>query len=310
MGYVERQVPQGTEVFLDHVSWFLSDLDVAARVLGRLGFQVSGVNVQYDANERGELAPTGTSNRLVLLERGFLEFLVATGETPLADQLYKAAARYAGLHLIAMTHPDMAVQRARLLSAGFAMLPTVHMRRPVRTPEGDREVAYTILRTEPGQMAEGRVQMLTAHTPELLWRPGTMTHDNAAQALTDLLVCVTDPAEAVPRYERYTGRTARQAGACEAIEFERGRIMIAGLAGAQAMVPGFAAPSLPYSAGVALRSADLSATRDALARGGVKPMLGTGDLICVRPTDALGAYLLFHAASVETPWQALRAAQR
>src|SRR3954471_22290608 len=95
------QLPQGDEVFLDHVGYFVADLDAAGTQLERLGFRVSAVNVQTNADASGALRPSGTSNRLAKLKFGFLELLAATHETPLADQFKQQIARYSGLHLIA-----------------------------------------------------------------------------------------------------------------------------------------------------------------------------------------------------------------
>jgi hypothetical protein len=303
--WIDRQLPQGDEIFLDHVGFFVTDLEVAARQLERLGFQVSPLNVQHNADEHGELVPTGTSNRLALLERGFIEMLAATGETPLADQLRGAVARYQGLHLIALTHADMAAQRRRLVNAGFAMQRIVNLRRRVATVDGERQMAYSVLRTEPGEMAEGRVQMLTNHTPELLWTPGSAVHDNRVDALTQLLVCVRDPVEAVLRYGRFCGRGVSGDEQIAIVALERGDILLVSASRAVSMLPDLTLPDLPYIAGIALRSADLEATRRVLTREAIKTPFATDELICVGPVDALGAYLLFHARSVDAPWQAL-----
>ncbi len=303
--WIDRQLPQGDEIFLDHVGYFVADLEAAAHQLRRLGFQVSPLNVQHNANERGELVPTGTSNRLALLERGFIEMLAATGETPLADQLRKAVARYQGLHLIALTHADMAAQRRRLIDAGFAMQGIVNLRRRVETAEGERQMAYSVLRTQPGEMAEGRVQMLTNHTPELLWTLGSTVHDNRADALTQLLVCVRDPVEAALRYGRFCGREIKGDEQCAVVTLGRGHILLVSPSRAAAMLPDLTLPDLPYIAGIALRSVDPEATRRVLMREAIKTPIATDELICVGPVDALGAYLLFHARSVDAPWHAL-----
>ena len=303
--WIDRQLPQGDEIFLDHVGFFVTDLEVAARQLERLGFQVSPLNVQHNADEHGELVPTGTSNRLALLERGFIETLAATGETPLAVQLRGAVARYQGLHLIALTHADMAAQRRRLVNAGFAMQRIVNLRRRVATVEGERLIAYSVLRTEPGEMAEGRVQMLTNHTPELLWTPGSTAHDNQVDALTQLLICVRDPVEAALRYGRFFGREIKGDQERAVVALDRGDILLVSPSRAAAMLPDLTLPDLPYIAGIALRSADLAATRRVLMREQIKTPIATDELICVGPSDALGAYLLFHAESVDAPWQAL-----
>jgi hypothetical protein len=308
--WTDRQLPLGDEIFLDHVGYFVADLEAAGRQLERLGFQVSLLNVQYNANEQGDLVHTGTSNRLALLDRGFIEVLAATGRTPLADQLRKAMARYQGLHLIALTHADMTAQRSRLTSAGFAMQDMVNLRRRVATPEGERQMAYSVLRTEPGQMAEGRVQMLTNHTPELLWMPGSMAHENRVDALTELLICVRDLAEAASRYGRFVGRTVDSEGGCAVIALERGHIVLVDASRAAAILPDLTLPDVPYVAGMALRTTDLVETRRVLTRNSVRPLVATDQLICVGPADALGAYILFHAESVDAPWQALRSASQ
>ena len=110
----DRQLPLGNDVFLDHVGYFTADLDAAGAQLERLGFAVSPINLQQNADASGRLKPSGTSNRLAVLRRGFLEVLAATHDTPLGDQLKAALARYAGLHLIALSHADIPRQRERL----------------------------------------------------------------------------------------------------------------------------------------------------------------------------------------------------
>src|SRR5262249_25840267 len=120
-GWADRQLPQGDELFVDHVGYFVPDLQAAGAQLERLGFCVSLVNVQTNADATGALNPSGTSNRLAKLRRGFIEILAATHDTPLADQFKLALGRYAGLHLIAFSHDDVLGTRARLVGAGFAM---------------------------------------------------------------------------------------------------------------------------------------------------------------------------------------------
>ena len=121
MAWIDRQVPEGDEIFYDHIGYFVPNLETAGAQLEKLGFQVSAINIQYNENEAGELIPTGTSNRLAKLNRGFIEVLAATGESALADQLLAMLARYQGLHVIALTHPDMTRTATRLSDAGIDM---------------------------------------------------------------------------------------------------------------------------------------------------------------------------------------------
>ena len=298
-------MPEEDEIFLDHVGFFAEDLDDAGSRLQRLGFQVSDVNVQLNADASERLAPSGTSNRLVKFHRGFLEVLAATGETVLSDQLRQGLARFAGLHVVALTHPDMDAQHRRLTSSGFALQPLVRMRRLIQTAEGERVMAYTILRTAPGEMPEGRVQMLTTHTPDLFWTSGVTDHANQADGLTDLLVCAQEPKEAARRFGRFTARLPIDDALFTAVNLDRGRILFAAACVVEKLHDRFSPPADSYAAGQAIRSLDMLVTGEVLLSAGVRPIYADADLICLGPEDGLGAYLLFHGASIAHPWLAL-----
>lgn len=304
-GWIDRQMPVGDEIFLDHVGYFAAGLDRAGETLARLVFQVSSVNTQYNADDEGELTLSGTSNRLVKLRRGFLEVLAATSDTPLADRLRAGLGRYAGLHVVALTHPDMAAQRRRLVADGFAMQEPVNLRRRVPTAEGERVMAYTVLRTGPDVMPEGRVQMLTTHTPELFWTPGATEHANLADGLTDLLVCVSDPVEAAARFARFAARPTRRRRDWIELALDRGRMLFADAAAVVRLIDGFKPPGMPYIVGQALRTRSVTAVDRTLRGSGIAPVHADRGLICIHPSDALGGYLLFHEASVADPWSEL-----
>jgi catechol 2,3-dioxygenase-like lactoylglutathione lyase family enzyme len=304
---IDRQLPVNGEVFLDHVGLFVRDLEDAGRRLERLGFRVSPVNLQQNADEAGTLRPSGTSNRLAVMRRGFIEILAATHDTPLADQLKQALGRYQGIHLIALSHPDVPAQRARLAAAGFKMQQVVRLRRHKQTPDGLREVAWSVLRPEPGVMAEGRVQFAFCHTPELTWTEDASELENGADGLTDLLLCVDDRREAAARYGRFAGREPTLDGDLSVVALDRGRLLFAEPKGAAKILPAPTLPAVPFMAGQAVRTVSIAATRDALSRRGVAPLFADDDLVCLGPGDALGGYLLFHASSVSRPWSVLAA---
>jgi catechol 2,3-dioxygenase-like lactoylglutathione lyase family enzyme len=302
----DRQLPQGEEVFLDHVGYFVADLEAAGRALERLGFRVSPVNLQQNADAAGTLRPSGTSNRIALLRRGFIEMLAATHQTPLADQLRQSLARYAGIHLIALSHGDIPRQCERLTAAGFRMQEVVRLRRHKQTPQGVREVAWSVLRPEPGEMPEGRVQFALCHTPELTWPDDAPVPENGADALTDLLLCVADRREAAERFGRYVGRSPAHEANISTVPLDRGRLLFVEPAETGHVLPSFVPPAVPYMAGQALRS-DVSRAREVLAKRGVQPLFADDELVCIGPADALGSYLLFHGVSVNEPWRALAA---
>ncbi len=301
--WIDRQLPAAGEIFLDHIGYFVRDLDAAGARLARLGFRVSPINLQQNVDETGTLRPSGTSNRLAVLRRGFIELVAATHDTPLADALTGALERCQGIHLIALSRADIAAERARLTAAGFAMQPVVQLRRHKQTADGMREVRWSVLRPEAGVMPEGRVQFAFCHTPELTWDDGVP--ENAADGLSDLLLRVADRHEAAGRYGRYLDRAAIHGGDASLVPLDRGRLVFVEPKGAAEILPGLTLPALPFMAGQALRSADIAATRAILERNGVAPLFANASLVCVGPADALGGHLLFHAPTITDPWAAL-----
>lgn len=305
MAWLERQLPEADQTFLDHVGFFVADIQAAEATFQRIGFTLTPVNIHYHAGADGALVRSGTANRLAVLRRGYLEVLAAVADTPLADQLTTALARYAGLHLLAFTHADVASREARLLAAGFDLQPTVKLRRPVQTPAGDRTLHVTVVRAQPGVFPEGRVQLLTHETPELIWQPGADRHPNRADALTDVLLVCEDARAKAERFARFTGGCLAPEEDHWVVSLDRGRLSFATPQAAGRLLPAFAPPALPYTAALAIASADLGCTRAALADRGVRPLLDREGLVCLGPADGAGAYILFHALGAMPVWRPL-----
>lgn len=294
MAWIERQSPDGDEIFLDHVGWFVADLDAAAARLAELGFAVTEENVHMNRQPDGSAVPSGTVNRLSTLALGYLEFLGARGDTPLARQHGSQLARYEGLHLMAFSSSDVPAEAPRLQGLGFETLEPVDMRRAIDTPEGPGEARFSVLRVPPEVMPEGRVQWCGHWTPEHVWRPDGLANPNGADALLGALWVVDDLEEALDRYGRFLRKPAeRMSDGWGRIQMERGFLDFATVAGASSRAPGFqGAPTTPFGAAVWLRSEDLDATERYFASAAI-PFDRAGDEIVVGPDQALGAALVF-----------------
>jgi hypothetical protein len=293
------QTPAADEIFLDHIGWFVPSIAEAGAAFERLGFRLTPFVAQHNADPLGgPPKPAGTGNRCAMLRRGYLEILTAIPgleDAPLARQLNEAVDRYPGIHLVAMTCGDAARAHAHLREAGFEPGDPVHLRRPVKTEDGgEAEVSFTVIRVPPGKMAEGRVQMLSQNTPDLVWQDSFIARDNAVDALTGVLLCVADPAEAAGRYARFTGKPATGDGSYMTIELDRGRLAVATASHAREMLPGLSVPSLPFMAAAGLASSDLAATRAFLAARGVTLLTEGEGWLCVDPAEAVGGALVIH----------------
>jgi hypothetical protein len=290
------QTPSGGQIFLDHVGWFVPDIEEAGGRFERLGFVLTPFVAQHNADPAGgPPRPAGTGNRCAMLRRGYLEILSAVPpvDTPLAAQLRGAVDRYTGVHLIAFTVADAEGAHARLEAAGFAPPPPVHLRRPVALPDGNAaEVAFTVIRVPPEAMAEGRIQILRQETPDLVWQDHLLARDNAVDGLAGALLCVDDPAAVSERYARFTGRSAAGSGEYRTIDLDRGRLAFAAPDRCRALLPGVAIPATPFIAAIALRCRDLEALRRLCAERSIRLLPSDDGTVRVAPSEAVGAALV------------------
>ncbi len=202
-----NQRPEPGHLVLDHISHWVPDPAAAAAALAELGFFVTPFSAQSVGDPP---VPAGTGNHCVMLEGGYLEFLAPLADTPNAATLRAGIARYTGVHLIAFGTVDPIGDQARLQAGGFAPLDPVALSRPIETPEGFRHARFTVVRTKPGMMEEGRVQFVEQHTPDFLWQKRWLSHKNGATRLKRVEICVADPQAAVARYAAYTGLAATE----------------------------------------------------------------------------------------------------
>lgn len=294
-------VPADGAVGLDHVGLFAPDMARAALAMEQLGFALTPYSPQRHTLASGEIVPTGTANRLAILGLGYIELLTAIGDTPIADQLRHATRRYTGAHLIAFGTADAEATHARLGQAGFEPLPMVRLQRTVPTAAGERLARFSVVRVPPERMPEGRMQFCRQHTPELVWQAERQNHPNRAHILTDILLCVDDPAEAAARYGRFLGLapTARD-GFC-VLELARGRLHLFDPDGL-ARSTGTLAPTTPFMAGFALASADLAATRAVLAERGADAREIAPDVIAAKMSEGIATTILFTGPDAALPW--------
>src|SRR5262249_47965399 len=112
---VDRQLPIGDEIFLDHVGHFVRDRDAASRALAPAGFAPTPASARANPDPAGGVPQLpGTGNVPAMFARGYIEVLFKTAGTPLGRELDARLARYGGVHLAAFAVADAAAAHARL----------------------------------------------------------------------------------------------------------------------------------------------------------------------------------------------------
>jgi Glyoxalase-like domain len=284
----ERQLPIGDEIFLDHVAHFVRDADAATRALIRAGFEPTPVSIQVNPEgDRGGPRPTGTANVTAMLSRGYIEILFKTGYTPLAGELDAGINWYEGVHLVALAVADAARWHQGLAEQGFRVRQLSKMERQVDSGGAPAKAAFTVARVESGEMPEGRIQMLTHRTEEIVWQPRWLSHPNGASVLLRVIIAVADPEGAAQRYARFTRRPASRSTLGCTIGLDRGCIELMTIESFKQMLPEIPVPCLPFIGAYAIRTTSLASVEEMLTRVGLKTLRRPQSLIASFP-EGLG----------------------
>lgn len=269
---------------LDHVGIAGPDLDALRIAYERLGFRLTPRAQHHAPGPDLVVRPIGTGNHCAMLRQGYLELIAVIDPTLPSNTLDRFLARYHGLHIIAFEIEDPEAERARLREAGIAIPGVAWLERPIEVQGGTATARFA--RLPMPEAPEGRIQLIRHLTPELLWQPDLLDHPNRAVALDEVTVVVGDPAASADRFARLVGIAATPVSDGLVITLPRGRVRIT----TGEPYPGVAAPSLPFIAGVTLRTDDGGATiRRIVGTAGRE----TADGFLVPPAAAGGAALLF-----------------
>jgi Glyoxalase-like domain len=282
----DRQLPVADEIFLDHVGHFVRDIEGASRAFQRAGFAPTPVSIQSNPDPAGGPPKlTGTGNVTVMFQRGYIEALFKTSDTPLGRQLDAGLARHGGVHLIAFSVADAAAAHRRLAGDGFRVQPLVEMQRPVETGGAPGTAEFTLARVEPGEMPEGRIQILTHHTEQMVWQPRWLEHPNGAFGLSGVWIAVDYAPDAARRFSRFTGHAADPTTYGQVIKLDRGGIGLIGPNSFALMFPEIPAPSLPFIGVYGIKVRSLGVVEDLVRRGGLQARRDDDRLYVVWPEE-------------------------
>jgi hypothetical protein len=300
---VDRQLPAGDEIFLDHVAHFVRDAEAASRALARAGFMPTPLSIQVNPDAAGGTQPTGTGNVTAMFERGYTEVLFKTADTALSREFDAALDRHAGVHLAAFSVADAEKAHRRLAAGGFHTRDLVRMRRPVSTPTGKATAAFTLARVARDAMPEGRLQFLTHHTEDAVWQPRWLSHPNGVNGLIDVVIAVADLDEAVQRFARFTGRAAVMLTDAALFRLDRGGVYLVSQYRAAEKLPEVAFATLPFILGYALRVRSLAAAEAAVNHADLEWRAIEDGLVAVFPPElGQGAWFFVERASA-LPWR-------
>ncbi|MEM6499048.1 MAG: VOC family protein, partial [Pseudomonadota bacterium] len=188
---------------LDHIVPAVQNLDHAAQVWQSLGFTMTP----------RAMHAWGTSNRLIQLDRFFVEVLeVASPEklippsprnfsfgSYLADYLK----RREGIAMTVFESQDATEDRDQFAERGLPDLEPFYFERQQTLPDGEQKtVAFSLAFAPPEASPDAVFFTCQQHAPQLFWKPQYQTHANTAYAVDEVTMVAADPAAYAPVLEQ------------------------------------------------------------------------------------------------------------
>ncbi|TPE45674.1 VOC family protein [Amaricoccus solimangrovi] len=271
---------------IDHLVHAVDDLDGAADLYRRLGFQVGARNRH----------PWGTENRLVQFGSSFIE-LITVGDgaeiAPHAPGSFSFGAfvrdylrERQGLAMLVLDSADARADAARFAAAGIGDFDPFFFEREGRRPDGSAtRVAFTLaFAADPGLPAAGFF-VCQQHFPESFWNPAFQRHPNGATDIRAVTIAAGDPPAHAGFLAAFTGSPARRAvDGLNAPLRGGGHIDVERTGDAEGIVA--------FATGVP----DLAAQAEILAGAGIL-FEASGDRVTVHAAEALGAGIAFRAGA-------------
>jgi len=175
--------------------------------------------------------------------------------------------------------------------------------RPSSTGYRGRETtavaAFSIARLVPGEMPEGRIQILTHRTEPLVWQPRWLSHRNGAVGLASIVIAVADVSEAAERFARFTGRKARPTASGQTIDLDRGRVELVDAAALAEMLPEIPLPALPFMAAYGIKVRSVESLESILKQNGLAARRQGEHLVAPFPPELGHGAWLFSAAGAD-----------
>jgi hypothetical protein len=199
---------------------------------------------------------------------------------------------------LAFASDDAVRCAAELRAAGIAADGPKELKRLLELPDGTVTPQFALVQLAKEATPDLSAFVCCHRTPELVRRPGWLSHPNGARALLGVTVAAGEPRALVSAYRKLFGeRSVRADAKAMVVETGAGRLLFATPDTLVARYRDIAAlpdHALPWAVAMTLGVADLAACRRTLEAGGIAPKpLGAG--LVLPPDAATGLFLEFVA---------------
>lgn len=142
----------------------------------------------------------GSSNRLVVFERHYLELIGVPREGKIQRQELLDSA--CGIDGLVFRSEDARATEQQLRAKGFRVQPVQDFSRATEANGERGEARFSTVRLAAGSFAAGRVYFCQHHTPEWVWRPPWLEHANGVSGIETLTLVTQQPEQERMQWQR------------------------------------------------------------------------------------------------------------
>lgn len=277
---------------IDHVGIVGRKLDDLERAFRQLGFNVAPRCALLKPADGGGFEPMDQVNHHVILGNGYIE-LTAMTKPSARHHLAPLIARYAGLHIVALTTESAEASAAELHRNGIDVPAPIGAAREVRYPDANGTAQFRWFKLPDAIAGEGLFCYVEHRTRDLVVRPELATHANGARDLTHITMCVARPRAVIKRYMQIFGVPARQGKVGYWFDLAIGKLRVVDPAQLKTLYPGVEPPHMPWLTGFTVSVPSLAETAACLKEHGVRAHGKGRKRLWVHPDDAGGAIVSF-----------------
>ena len=196
---------------IDHVVVAVSDLDRAADLYGRLGFQVGPRNRH----------PWGTENRIIQFRQSFIELITvpehadipphALGHFSFGAFVRDYLQQREGLAMLVLSSADAAADAARFAEAGIGDFAPFRFERSGRRPDGSAtHVAFSLAFAVDSKAPNLGFFTCQQHYPEAFWNEDLQHHACGGVDITGATISVRHPEVHAGFLSAFTGSPVKE----------------------------------------------------------------------------------------------------
>lgn len=187
------------DLSLDHVGCITRDLRTNAVHWMDLGFTLSPESRQRGRMpNRHESGVWGTANQCAVFNRGYLE-LIGIVDPALYNPWQHLLKRFEGLHILALRCSSADDAWTTLGARTNTLYPPVARERELDVMGQQKVMRFRNIFAKDECYPEGKLLLIEHQTPQYVWQPRLLEHENGALSLDEVMLVTKDIAATLDR---------------------------------------------------------------------------------------------------------------